>query len=329
MSAETLPEYPNLFELEPEKLTEIELRCQKSGHLDPNEKLLDRITLDLNTLKSFGLAKEDIYTNHRNMWLKFNKVDEFDAYTCDEKQHGLHANNLLDNVPKGFGNGWCLQSKTTNEITLNGQHLRITCFVWGGAEECAIEKSFTDKYNGYSRGDRDWFVTNLNSGLNIWIPDLLPAQISMFGFAQSLSSAYRLDPEKYIQIMGLDQTVPVIPLKSHKEKFWGQPSGPSSIDRSVDIIEELDTDLYHAICYWNKYRKDQKTLQIHFKDNNWIQSNKHQRIKIFDLELDVDNIFNQHDYLSFSESSITVLDDRDDSDSIGKKNREQGSCSIQ
>ena len=41
-------------------------------------------------------------------------------------------------------------------------------------------------------------MTNLDTNENLWIPDLLPAQVSMFGFFQNLE--YRLDPEKYIRV---------------------------------------------------------------------------------------------------------------------------------
>lgn len=328
MSSQILPDYPDLFSLDLDKISTIEAKCRKVGHLAVDEGLLDRITKDLELLKIYGLKKTDVYLNHRNMYLKFNKTDQFDAFTCDKDGHGPHANNLFANLPKGFGKGWCLQQKTTNEIELNGQHLRISCFVWGGAEQCAIEKSFTDEYNGYSRGDRDWFVTNLDLNLNIWIPDLLPAQISMFGFFQSPSSPYRLDPEKYIKILGLDQ-LPIIPIKSHKEVFWGCPSGPMTLDRNDNIIDEQDTEIYHAICCWSEHDKNQKELLIHFKNNQWIKDNKHQRIKIFGMDLDIGDIFNENDYLIFVESTITVLDERDDSDSISRKIQEQGQCVIQ
>ena len=39
----------------------------------------------------------------------------------------------------------------------------------------------------------------------MWIPDLLPAQITMFGFSQSANLPYHLDLEKYITIMGLSR----------------------------------------------------------------------------------------------------------------------------
>ena len=329
MSAESLPEYPNLFELPSEKISEIEAKCHKAGHLDSKERLLDRISSDIDTLKKFNLAKADIYTNHRNMYLKFNKVDEFDAYTCAKDQDISHAKNLLDNLPENFGNDWSMQRKATNEIKLNGQHLRITCFVWGGAEQCRIEKSLSDKYYGYSRGDRDWFVTNLDLGLNIWVPDLLPAQVGMFGFSQSPSSAYHLDLEKYIKIMGLEKSEVAL-IKSHKEIFWGTDgAGSNSIDTDVDIIEETDTELYHALCHWGKYDKTRKSLQIRFKDDNWIKDNKNARIKVFELDLDVANIINNIIYAHFEESCIIVLDDRDDSDAISIKTRGQSSCSIQ
>ncbi len=295
MSIEILPNYPDLFSLEEKKINEIEKKCCRAGHLDPKESLLERITKDLDILSQHNLNKNDIYVNHRNMNLKFDNVDEFDAYTCNKNEHGSHADNLISDLPSNFGKGWCLRTKITNEIHLNKQQLRITCFVWGGAEQCPIEKSFSKQYHGYQRGDRDWFVTNLNLNLNIWIPDLLPAQISMFGFFQSQSSHYRLDLEKYVKIMGFNQLVPIISIKSHKETYWRFPSGPFRLNRDVDIIIEEETNIYHAIYNLCEYDRNKKELQIHFKNNQWIKDNKHQKINIFSLDLDIDDIFNERD----------------------------------
>lgn len=329
MTARSLPDYPNLFELEEIKITKIEKKCQKVGHLDNNEKLLDRISDDLNILKQHNLTKEEIYINHRNMYLKFNKTDEFDQYTCDDKQDLTHCAALLQKLPKGFGNGWSMWSKTTNEITLNGQHLRISCFVWGGAEECQIEKSFANKYNGYSRGDRDWFVTNLGNNKNIWIPDLLPAQIGMFGFCQSPSSNYRLDPNHYIEVMGM--VSPIMPLITHVNKCWSRGSGPFSLESSLKDVnttsmKEINTEQYHAIACT---KNDKECLLIHFKDENYVRSNNSEKIIVFELELCMDEIFNTNDYTSFSVCEDIILDERDDSEKIREKSRSGNSCSIQ
>ena len=329
MSCDTLPLYPNLFELDSEKLTQIELKCHEKCYLDVTEKLLNRITIDLETLKKYGLTKDDIYTNHRNMYLKFHKVDEFDAYDCSGKQDTTHANILFEKLPANFGKDWSGWGKITNEIMLNHQHLRITCMKWGGAEECPIKKSFTDKYNGYSRGDRDWFVTNLDNSTNIWIPDLLPAQIGMFGFFQSPSSQYRLDPELYIKVMGLISTVS--PLKSHKEGYWGNVSGPTSLKFITDtpkikIINKILNETYTAyLCdYLNK-----KTLFIHFNDEQWVKENAKNKIKVFDETFYVGEIFNMNDYTQFKLADDVVLDERDDSDIIDAKSSDGSMCSIQ
>ncbi len=68
-----------------------------------------------------------------------------------------------------------------------------------------------------------------------------------------------------------------------------------TLQREVNIISEEDTDIYHAICNLRQQNTNEKELQIHFKNEDWIKNNKHQRIKIFDLELDIDNIFNNKD----------------------------------
>lgn len=99
MTTKTLPDYPDLMTLDQEKLDEIQESCRTKGHLDADEKLLDRITQDLTYLKSIGLTKKDIWNNHQNMHLKFNNLDEYDVY--------LKPNKILESfkLPKDFGKG--------------------------------------------------------------------------------------------------------------------------------------------------------------------------------------------------------------------------------
>ena len=127
MSVEILPQYPNLLTLNVDEIKQIEQKCIERGHLDKNVGLLEQINEDNETLKNLNVTKEDIYTNHRNMHLKFNKLDKFDSFTSQD--HGDHYKPLFEKLPNNFGEGWCCRSVTTNEIELNNQKLlgRLSC----------------------------------------------------------------------------------------------------------------------------------------------------------------------------------------------------------
>jgi len=322
MSVETLPEYPDLFTLPIDEIKIIEEKCIKRGHLDKNITLLEQINLDKKVLDAYNLSKEDIYRNHRNMYLKFINLDKFDAYT--DVDHGDHHQLLLDNLPPRFGQGWCPRLISTNEIELNGQKLRITLHIWGGAEQCAIENYFSTEYHGHDRGDRDWFVSNLDTNEKIWIPDLLPAQVGMFGFFQSSSSAYRLDPEQYIKVMGLKNKVELFPVI--KNMVWGLPSGPFEKDyllKDAEIIGENKDEMYNAllirkenkiilVVHFNHYSKE--TLKIHYKSNT---------INIFDRSFEIDYIFNFDNYLECYEHEQIKLVEGDDTDKIKSKRNQR------
>ena len=203
MSVDNLPIYPSVSSLDDDTIKTIEESCRQKNHLSADESLLDRIKEDTDILKKNGVNIKDIYSNHRNMYLLFHKSNNYDSQRQFNEEDMNIINKFTGDIPK-FGQHWCCQSKQVNEIDINGQHLRVLCFRWGGAEECSIEKHFDKKYHGYKRGDRDWFITNLDNNKSIWIPDLLPAQASMFGFFQSPTSYYRLDPKKYLIVMGIN-----------------------------------------------------------------------------------------------------------------------------
>ncbi len=92
MSVESLPVYPSLQSLSQEEIQIIEQKCRLTGHLG-DESLLQRIEEDSVILGNNGLTKEDIYKNHRNMNIKFNKLNTFKAFTT--KNHGDHHKNLM------------------------------------------------------------------------------------------------------------------------------------------------------------------------------------------------------------------------------------------
>ncbi len=227
------------------EITKIEALCRKAGHLDPHESLLDRIKQDQLILEKYGLKKQDIYTNHRNMGLKYNLFDR-----------------LIEK---------------DSPIKLNGLRLKISCVVWMGAEQCPIERYFSTDYHGYERGNKDWLITNLNNGQKLRVPDLLPSQVGMFGFCQSPSSAYRLDLEKYIRFFDLNKMSRVKPLTIHNNN-WILYTSKNSVPDNCDILDEIDNDIYHAFLV---YHENEKYLYIHFYSEDWQQKHEGYQVDIF------------------------------------------------
>lgn len=121
--ADTLPVYPDLNALA--DISSIEDKCRKAGHLDPNESLSDRIKLDEENLKKYGLTRGDIFTNHWNMYMKV-----YD-YKNKEIEYDKHANELFEKLPARFGIDWCPWDRVTKNINLNGQNPRVTYIAWG------------------------------------------------------------------------------------------------------------------------------------------------------------------------------------------------------
>lgn len=337
MTSQTLPNYPDLFTLESHIVQIIENECRIAKHLNPSDSLLNIIKRNLAILAKYNLDKNDICNNHRNMYLKFNKTDEFDAYS-EENGADEHARELINNCPPR--NEWSCHGKMTNEITLNGQHLRITCIIWGGAEECPIETYFNSEYHGYSRGDRDWFVTNLTKNKKLWIPDLLPAQIAMFGFNQSSDLPYHLDLEKYIDIMGITGPGPILILPTIIENYWfangTQTRDLSHIDESYLKLREETNDNYHAIESIHKNQSQQidtsieenkKRLLLHFTilflkftNVDWLTSIHDTNLIIFDRKLQLYDFHKNIDkYYDFSTGTNIILAENDQSNEIRKK----------
>jgi len=348
MSTATLPTYPDLFTLDPSVLEQIQDACIKQSHLSPSDKLLDVIQSNLITLSAHGLTKLDIYYNHRNMYLKFNMTDNFDAYS-EEEGVDLHVKSLIESCPSRAG--WSCHGNSTNEIILNGQHLRITCLVWGGAERCPIECHFDEKYHGYERGDRDWFVTNLTTKAQIWIPDLLPAQIGMFGFSQSKDLPYHLDLEKYIDIMGIKGPIEVLP--TVREARWRSNGSvtytPEYIAKNYSTVKEETHDNYQLMLTTRKEVEEETEessgettttatpetskldpkiyLFVKFTNASWLTANLDAYQNIFDGQLHILSYHNEvNTYYQFDKGSQLRLAEGDQSDKIRSKTK--GRCVI-
>jgi len=283
MSVENLPTYPDLFsDAIKEQIPTIEEKLRKEGHLG-GEGLLKRISKDMDILKNAGLSKEDIYKNHRNMYMIFNECDENMsndkiAEVLEKTQNVKHYDELIKNMAKNFTREWCCWSRIIQMININNQQIIVWCIIWGGAEECPIEKHFDSKYHGYSRGDRDWFVYNIDKHEGLWIPDLLPAQVGMWGFCQSPSSAYRLDLEKYLKIFNITKPVDLLPTKMEyywRISTWG---GEFSEDKIYPINDFSDRKNYIAIFGNRKWNGNY--LYLYVTDEKWLNENMEKEIEI-------------------------------------------------
>ncbi len=196
----------------------------------------------------------------------FDSLIDWDVCNFDEIAH---------TIPQSYRTN-LLRKRGGKKIKLNGQHLHIICVVWMGSEPCPIEKYFSTEYHGHKRGDRDWLISNLDNGMKMWLPDLLPAQVGMFGFCQSESSAFRLDLEKYIKLFGLDRLSQVKPLVIHNTT-WVLYSSENSMPES-DILGEIDNDVYHAFLVT---RENAQYLYISFNNTDWLEEHEGNQIEIF------------------------------------------------
>lgn len=326
MSAESLPKYPHISAWTEEQYDKAVQNCLNKGHLQDGEDLREIIRDCEDILVTHGLTKDDIYQNHRNMYLKFYKLNSYYQHTSI--YHGEHFKPLYENKIKkieGFGRGWCGWGVTTNEINLNGQHLRITCFKWGGAEQCPLEVVFEDKYQGYKRGDRDWFVTNVDTKETIWIPDLLPAQIGMFGFPQGSTSDYHLHLEHYIRVMGINGRIE--PLETYEVFECGYPNGPLGLDyfeKNYDIVKEVKEEgKWHYLLGRQKDSEDGEVELFLHLDNLKEIKNTYTTIDLDGFIVKPSNFLNSRDYSHFKKNKVIKLVEGDDTEEMKKIRSQQ------
>jgi hypothetical protein len=369
MPCTQLPEYPSLEEVSEEELRKIEDECRKKGHLGKDESLLARIAEDAKTLAQYRVSKSDIFHTHVNMYLLFHHRNEFGKFTLKPENFGKTYKEMISNAPSGWGSGaWsCSRPKKMNVISLNGQRLQVLCLIWQGAEECPIEKSFVkNKYFGYRRGDRDYYVKNLDRNIDMFVPDLLPHQVGMFGFFQGLESSYRMDPETYIKVFGLDVCPkPVEIIKTRQVPVWffssstpaggvhppggtangggpdtsgtqrsavHPPGGTMTLDfvkSKCQFVESQSNDVYdaHLVIFPESY---EHKLVIHFHDPTFPKKNPREKIEIFKRTLHVRDMFNTSDYTEFGESYLTVLVEQDDSEDMAQicTRESPGACAV-
>jgi len=131
----------------------------------------------------------------------------------NKDKHSRLFNKLL---PKNFYDNCALYQDTTCYVIIDNIDYMIRQKTWLGSVSCPISNVVDkDMKHQFRSGGCDWFVTKNNE--MIWIPDLLPKQIGMWGFFQSQSSEYRLDPEKYIKFFNLNGLVKPLTIDKNKK----------------------------------------------------------------------------------------------------------------
>jgi len=312
MSTAILPTYPDLFTLPQDELEVVERACRLAKHLSDDEKLLDRISEDKKPLDACGLDKMDIYRNHRNMNMIFNDTT---AEKCSDDEKKIMDSFMIkftkDIRPAGFGECWCCWGRITMKIKMNNRTFLVSNITWGGAEQCPIEKYFSPKsYFGYERGSSDWFVVelcNLQSDKStnaLWIPDLLPAQIGMFGFAQSPYAidsgikGYRLDLARYIELFDIKNTITLLP--TVEKNKWSFSGNFIKIPDETVKLKECTTKKYYAFTYvWN----DKIVMAIKFYED---KDEEEENIEIFGSKCSY-MIQNKDNYSRYELSSFLSL----------------------
>lgn len=146
------------------------------------------------------------------------------------------------------------------------------------------------------------------------VPDLVPSQVGMFGFFQS--GDYRVDPEQYIKVMGLDN-MPVEKINTYYNDSWSisfTSLGPAqhdyeNIKQKHNIINEMDTDDYYALL------TDEDTVYINFKDN---ENKDSKTIEIFDIPYRM-NEFDYGPSILLTKDKKLLLKPRDDEENMMTK----------
>ncbi|AYV85788.1 MAG: hypothetical protein Satyrvirus41_3 [Satyrvirus sp.] len=170
----------------------IETKCKESGHIGTDEKILDVIYNDKETLKKFNITHNQIS----------NLLEKIRRHLYDSQQKiedDLNDKKKILNLLHPDKN-WCLWSMNKRKI-FNNKYTVIS-MTWGGAEECPFQSSENKKYYGYEYGSEDIFVVN-DKDEWFWFNTLLPHQIKSHEFFQGYGSKHRIDPEKCIKYFNM------------------------------------------------------------------------------------------------------------------------------
>ena len=290
--------YPDILSLNPQDIRYLEQHCKKQKHLG-NESILETIQQDLAILNSLNISKMDLYNTHLNMILKLNKTNYYKSFTTFETDNA-QINKLIDSAPDELLS-WSCSGTICNQIDINNQTLLVYCFMWSKNETCPIEKYFNKDCASVDFGNKDFFVANLTNGKSMWVPDLVMRQIGLFGFFQGELSKYRIDPLKYIEVMGItDNLCPINPINVFTTNRWfnrGQITG-----KIKNVSKRLQSESYKVYMYGS----DNK-ICIKVTDNEWMNKMDGEFIDVFGTQLMVSVINNSHKWYTYENSHGTYL----------------------
>jgi hypothetical protein len=314
MSVNILPIYPDLFKLSADKILEIDAKCIEAKHLTEDNFLLEVVNNTLTLLKNNGLVKEDIYTNHQNMFLLFSNGG-FEAVTNGE--HYIHT-ELNSEICKRYE----LQQQQNFDkknivehakIKINDRILIISRLKWNYVEKCPIETYFYNSNQSVVTPDLsfehcDWFVSDLERNIHMWIPDLVPYQIGMFGFCQGAGSMYNFDLNMYINIFNLKSNQKL--LKHYYGIGWIKENKTTKErnDKPFKIkVDKLyDGNKFYSASLFNY--EERTVIDVTFDDLDFIKNNREITLFGYVLKLNPYTRLGRHTY----EISSHVLFLKDD-----------------
>lgn len=132
-------------------------------------------------------------------------------------------------------------------------------------------------------------MTNLNNNKKIWIPDLVPVQIGMFGFSQT--SEYKVCIKDYVEVMGLSLRGPINQIQTIKEKIWDLQSSHWTFNpKYYKIVDNENNDSYsaqsfHMVNELGVARTEKLYMSIRPRGDSDDMFGDKEWIKIFDHKL--------------------------------------------
>lgn len=208
-------------EISLEELSTIEKRMyagqmSESGFLAEGERLDDVYQKDKTFLESVGITYQQIVDRLETLLGKYYRTVNLEYKKTKETNYG----------------------KTP---TLVEGKYEITHTTWMGAQRCPFQNYDKDNgYHGYSYGDTDITIRNIENGSTISFNTLLTHMIKMHQFFEG-SVSHRLDPQLVIETLDIK---PNINYKAERKHYYSWQSSSSS-SHCGEVPQEMRKQLEH------------------------------------------------------------------------------------
>jgi len=286
----TINSFYDIKVLPTEVISVLETRCHEKEHLDKDESLIDRITLDELSLSAIDITHDQIYQLHKLIQAKcsaFAKITEKDVEAYQrlseyyDKEQTLNHDDLISKTllkVKSYVNDhreWCVQYVQNSIIYIHSNSFRVCSLSWGGAEQCPIETYFDSRYHGYQYGCQDYYIINDQTQELLFYGSLLPTQGMKFHFYQSPSSQYRLDPMQFAKFFSMQPDFDYTPQYEEYKTFEtcnASFTGSYNPTKENNLQDEYIDKPYNEVLEFedNEYVKAWKILGHHiFAHSTW------------------------------------------------------------